>query len=94
MMKKIIILVFFLLLPYSENILAGEDRKSVEENFEKLLLTGNCNSCYLDKINLEGADLRNSENYYSKCISLPMYPTLTRGEQEFVIEEILKFVKN
>lgn len=37
-------------------------------------------------------DLSNSENYYSKCISLPMYPTLTSEEQEFVIKKTLEFL--
>lgn len=30
------------------------------------------------------------ENYYSKCLSLPMYPTLTIQDQELVISTILK----
>lgn len=34
-------------------------------------------------------DLSVSESYYSRCISLPMYPSLTDDEQEYVIE-ILK----
>jgi UDP-4-amino-4,6-dideoxy-N-acetyl-beta-L-altrosamine transaminase len=33
------------------------------------------------------------EEYYSKCISLPMYPTLTNEEQEFVISTILNYYK-
>jgi UDP-4-amino-4,6-dideoxy-N-acetyl-beta-L-altrosamine transaminase len=33
------------------------------------------------------------EDYYSKCISLPMYPTLTIEEQEYVIEIILNYYK-
>jgi UDP-4-amino-4,6-dideoxy-N-acetyl-beta-L-altrosamine transaminase len=37
-------------------------------------------------------DLSNSENYYSRCISLPMYPTLTSEEQEFVIKKTLEFL--
>lgn len=40
----------------------------------------------------EDTDLRNAENYYSKCISLPMYPTLTNEEQEFVISKTLEFL--
>lgn len=32
-----------------------------------------------------------SENYYKHCISLPMYPTLTEEEQEFVISTINSF---
>jgi len=38
------------------------------------------------------ADLTNAEDYYSKCISLPMYPTLTSEEQEFVISKTLEFI--
>ncbi|MCP4441336.1 MAG: UDP-4-amino-4,6-dideoxy-N-acetyl-beta-L-altrosamine transaminase [Aureispira sp.] len=34
-----------------------------------------------------------AEGYYSQCISLPMYPTLTDEEQEFVIEQVLKVAK-
>ena len=36
-------------------------------------------------------DLLNAEEYYSKCISLPMYPTLTIEEQGFVIEKVNLF---
>jgi dTDP-4-amino-4,6-dideoxygalactose transaminase len=47
---------------------------------------------YYKKIGYESADLSNSETYYSKCISLPMYPSLTDDEQRFVIEKVLTFV--
>ena len=46
---------------------------------------------YYQKIGYDKAELSNSENYYSKCISLPMFPSLTNEEQEFVIEKILSF---
>ena len=46
---------------------------------------------YYKKIGYETADLKNAENYYSKCISLPMYPSLTNEEQGFVIEKVLNF---
>lgn len=36
-------------------------------------------------------DMPNAENYYRHCISLPMYPTLTEEEQQFVIATILSF---
>ncbi len=36
-------------------------------------------------------DLPNVEEYYSKCISIPNYPTLSLEEQELVIETILNF---
>lgn len=47
---------------------------------------------YYKEIGYNSADLKNSENYYSKCISLPMYPTLSDEEQEFVITKVLKFI--
>ena len=40
--------------------------------------------------NKEG-DFENAENYYSRCLSLPMFPTLTDEEQLFVITEIKNF---
>lgn len=38
-------------------------------------------------------DFPNAEKYYDKCLSLPMYPSLTDEEQNFVIEKMLEFVK-
>jgi UDP-4-amino-4,6-dideoxy-N-acetyl-beta-L-altrosamine transaminase len=37
-------------------------------------------------------DMPIAENYYRHCISLPMYPTLTDQEQDFVIEKVLSFL--
>lgn len=39
-------------------------------------------------------DLPFVEKYYSKCISIPMYPTLTFDEQEYVISTILNYYKS
>ena len=36
-------------------------------------------------------DYPNAERYYSRCLSLPMYPTLTDEEQGYVIETINSF---
>jgi UDP-4-amino-4,6-dideoxy-N-acetyl-beta-L-altrosamine transaminase len=47
---------------------------------------------YYKAIGYGNADLSNSENYYSKCISLPMYPALSDEEQAYVIEKVLEFV--
>lgn len=47
---------------------------------------------YYKEIGYNNADLSNSENYYSKCISLPMYPSLTNEEQAFVIEKVLSYI--
>lgn len=37
------------------------------------------------------AELNNAELYYSNCISLPMYPSLTDAEQQFVIDKVLTY---
>ena len=37
-------------------------------------------------------DLPIAENYYEHCLSLPMYPTLEKDEQQYVIEKIKKFI--
>ena len=34
-----------------------------------------------------------AENYYKGCLSLPMYPSLTDEEQNYVIEKIINFFK-
>ena len=34
-----------------------------------------------------------AESYYEKCLSLPMYPTLTKEEQEYVITTILDYIQ-
>jgi len=47
---------------------------------------------YYQKIGYSNAGLNNSENYYAKCISLPMYPSLTNEEQEFVIEKVVSYI--
>lgn len=46
---------------------------------------------YYKEIGYEEADLKNAEAYYSKCLSLPMYPTLTKEEQDYVINKVLYF---
>lgn len=46
---------------------------------------------YYKKIGYGDADLKNSENYYSNCISLPMYPSLSDEEQNYVIQKVLDF---
>lgn len=48
---------------------------------------------YYVSIGYNEADLKNAENYYKKCISLPMHPTLTEDEQNLVISTIKKFYK-
>ncbi len=46
---------------------------------------------YYRQFGWKEGDMPFAENYYKHCISLPMYPTLTDEQQEFVIRTIIKF---
>ena len=46
---------------------------------------------YYRQFGWKEGDMPKAEKYYKHCISLPMYPTLTEQEQQFVIENIIKF---
>ncbi|MEN8809870.1 MAG: UDP-4-amino-4,6-dideoxy-N-acetyl-beta-L-altrosamine transaminase, partial [Flavobacteriales bacterium] len=47
---------------------------------------------YYKNIGYQDAGLIHAEEYYSNCISLPMYPSLSDVEQNFVIEQVLNFI--
>ncbi len=47
---------------------------------------------YYKSLGWKQGDFVNSENYYQGCLSLPMYPTLTKEEQHFVIDTINSFL--
>lgn len=46
---------------------------------------------YYRQFGWKEGDMPAAEAYYSGCISLPMFPTLTKEEQEFVIESVEEF---
>jgi UDP-4-amino-4,6-dideoxy-N-acetyl-beta-L-altrosamine transaminase len=46
---------------------------------------------YYRQFGWKEGDMPNAENYYNHCISLPMYPTLTYDEQQYVIAKIKEF---
>ncbi len=46
---------------------------------------------YYKQFGWKDGDLPNAEDYYQGCLSLPMYPTLTLEEQQFVISTIFNF---
>ncbi|MGE8422228.1 MAG: DegT/DnrJ/EryC1/StrS family aminotransferase, partial [Sphingobacterium siyangense] len=48
---------------------------------------------YYREFGWKEGDRLHAEQYYKHCISLPMYPTLTEAEQEYVIEEIKGYYK-
>jgi UDP-4-amino-4,6-dideoxy-N-acetyl-beta-L-altrosamine transaminase len=49
---------------------------------------------YYQELGYNREDYPNANNYYNKCLSIPMYPTLTDEEQNFVINRILDFTNN
>ena len=46
---------------------------------------------YYKGLGSKKGDFPNAEKYYDHCLSIPIYPTLTQAEQDFVIAEILNF---
>jgi UDP-4-amino-4,6-dideoxy-N-acetyl-beta-L-altrosamine transaminase len=44
---------------------------------------------YYFQFGWKAGDMPHAEHYYSQCLSIPMYPTLTDEQQEYVIKEIL-----
>lgn len=46
---------------------------------------------YYSQFGWKEGDMAQSERYYTQCLSLPMYPTLTNEEQHFVIDSINQF---
>ncbi len=49
---------------------------------------------YYQQLGYGGTYLKNTEDYYFKTVSLPVYPSLTDKEQEFVIETLLKIIND
>ena len=47
---------------------------------------------YYKQFGWKNGDLPVAEDYYSHCLALPMYPTLTEEEQEYVIEKVKEFL--
>jgi UDP-4-amino-4,6-dideoxy-N-acetyl-beta-L-altrosamine transaminase len=45
---------------------------------------------YYQKLGYKKGSMPVAESYYEKCLSLPMYPTLTEQEQDFVIKSVLE----
>lgn len=49
---------------------------------------------YYQQLGWKEGDFPNAEKYYSRCISLPMFPSLTNEEVEYVIDLVEHFLKN
>jgi dTDP-4-amino-4,6-dideoxygalactose transaminase len=49
---------------------------------------------YYRQFGWKKGDFPVAEKYYEKCISLPIYPTLTNEEQEFVTGKVNEFLNS
>jgi UDP-4-amino-4,6-dideoxy-N-acetyl-beta-L-altrosamine transaminase len=49
---------------------------------------------YYKQFGWKEGDMPNAENYYRNCLSLPMYPTLTDVEQQYVIDLIFSYYES
>lgn len=47
---------------------------------------------YYQQFGFKKGDYPFAESFYKQCLSLPMYPTLTDQEQDFVINEVLGYI--
>jgi UDP-4-amino-4,6-dideoxy-N-acetyl-beta-L-altrosamine transaminase len=47
---------------------------------------------YYQELGWKPGDFPHAEAYYAQCLSIPMFPTLTDEEQQYVIDCILEFV--
>lgn len=48
---------------------------------------------YYRRLGNNKGDMPVTEDFYERCLSLPMYPALTDDEQEYVIEKVKEFVQ-
>lgn len=46
---------------------------------------------YYSQFGWKEGDMQLAERYYERCLSIPIFPTLTNGEQQIVIDTINKF---
>lgn len=49
---------------------------------------------YYRKQGWKQGDFPNAEKYYEKCLSIPMYHSMTEAEQKYVIDNISRFYKS
>jgi UDP-4-amino-4,6-dideoxy-N-acetyl-beta-L-altrosamine transaminase len=48
---------------------------------------------YYQELGYKKGSMPKAEKYYEKCLSLPMFPTLTDTEQRYVIDTVLQYAK-
>lgn len=83
---------------YHLYIIQVEDRKGLydylrtQNIFAQVLYIPAHTMPYYRQFGWKVGDCPMAENYYAHCLALPMFPTLTDEEQEYVIDKVLEFV--
>ena len=49
---------------------------------------------YYSNLGYECSDLFQTMNYYNECLTLPIFPKLSKRKQKFVVDEFLKILRN
>ena len=47
---------------------------------------------YYKQFGWKEGDMPVAEDYYTKCLALPMFPTLTDEEQDWIISKVKEFM--
>jgi UDP-4-amino-4,6-dideoxy-N-acetyl-beta-L-altrosamine transaminase len=82
---------------YHLYIIEAEDRKGLYEHLRSNNIFTQVHYIpvhtlpYYQQLGCKKGDMPAAEYYYEHCLSLPMYPTLTEIEQEFVIDKVKEF---
>lgn len=83
---------------YHLYIIQVENRKGLYEHLKKNNIFSQVLYCpvhfqpYYQNLGWKKGDLPIVEKYYEKCLALPMFPTLSLDEQNFVIEKVKEFL--
>ncbi len=83
---------------YHLYIIQIDDRKGLYEHLRKNNIFSQVLYCpvhyqpYYQNLGWKKGDLSVVEEYYENCLALPMFPTLSREEQNYVIEKVKEFI--
>lgn len=83
---------------YHLYVIQVDDRKGLYEYLQKNNIFAQVHYVpvhtmpYYKSFGSKKGDFPVAENYYAHCLSLPMYPTLTDDEQDYVINKVKEFL--
>jgi UDP-4-amino-4,6-dideoxy-N-acetyl-beta-L-altrosamine transaminase len=84
---------------YHLYVIQTENRKALYEHLHKNGIFAQVHYIpvhlqpYYRSLGWKKGDFPAAESYYDSCLSLPMYPTLSETEQDYVIEKVLAFCR-